>query len=242
MGGEVVVEEELAGHGEEGEVVVDPGKHEEPARVVEAVSCRCEPGRRSQLEAGWREGGGSARTIGDGGEAASFRELVGTDDADKDGERHDAEPPADRVPDHVDLLAVLVRARPEADPAEEEGPVDRSGRIRVRVRETRVVLEHRDLELEELAEKVHRRDRLGLDGRRSPGFGRVYERDRVSIAPSRGKKREGRNLLSSRTISSTTQNVVLSFRFLFPLTSCCLNAHSGRGGSTWVHMATLSGT
>lgn len=41
VGGEVVVEEELARHGEEGEVVVEPGEHEEAARVVEAVASRC---------------------------------------------------------------------------------------------------------------------------------------------------------------------------------------------------------
>lgn len=38
VGGEVVMEEELTRHGEEGEVVVEPCDHEEAARVVEAVA------------------------------------------------------------------------------------------------------------------------------------------------------------------------------------------------------------
>lgn len=41
VGGEVVVQEELARHGKEGEVVVQPRDHEETARVVEAVAGRC---------------------------------------------------------------------------------------------------------------------------------------------------------------------------------------------------------
>jgi hypothetical protein len=89
--------------------------------------------------------------------------LIRRENTDKDADRHHTDPPPDNVSDEVNLLAVLVLARPETDPAEEERPVDRSRSVRVRVGETGVVLEHGDLELEELAEEVHRR---GLAGRR----------------------------------------------------------------------------
>lgn len=39
-------------------------------------------------------------------------------------------------------------------------------------------------------------------------------------------------------MSSTIQNVDLSFKFLLPLISCCLYPQSGSGGSWCVHMAT----
>jgi hypothetical protein len=58
---------------------------------------------------------------------------------------------------------VPVVLRPEADTGKVERPVDRVGGIRMRGGEAGVVLEHEDLELDELAEERH-------------GFGRFTER------------------------------------------------------------------
>lgn len=89
-------------------------------------------------------------------------ELVGSEDPDKDREGHDADPPPGDVPDQVHLLAVLVLARPETDPAQQERPVDRTRCVRVRVGQARVVLEHGDLQFKEFAQERHFRRLAGF--------------------------------------------------------------------------------
>lgn len=51
MGWEVMMQEELSRHGEEGDVVIDPSKHEEAARVVDSIESICsEAWRTDQLK------------------------------------------------------------------------------------------------------------------------------------------------------------------------------------------------
>lgn len=70
----------------------------------------------------------------------------------------------------------------------------------------------------------------GLNGSSEPAL--------VSATPSPSHEGGG-DAPGSRTISSANQNVWRSLMFLLPLTSCCLNAHSGSGGSVCVKRATL---
>lgn len=121
------------------------------SRLRIAVEVRVVSNRRRSERGDERDG----RTSRDWREAATLRELVRAEDANKDAERHDARPPADDVADEVDLGPRDGAARPEADAAQEERPVDRTRRIRVRVGEARVVLQHEDLQLEELAQEAH---------------------------------------------------------------------------------------
>ena len=94
-------------------------------------------------------------TIRDGRDPSPSRKRVCRQDANEDRDGHGGEPPADNVADHVDLLPELVVARPEADAADQERPVQWPRGVRVRVGEACVVLEHGDLQLKELAEEAH---------------------------------------------------------------------------------------
>ena len=79
---------------------------------------------------------------------------ISTEDTDVDGETNNTSPPADNVTSEVDLLVLIVLG-PEADTADEEGPVDRSASIWVGCSQTGVVLPHEELKLAKLPEKVH---------------------------------------------------------------------------------------
>ena len=101
------------------------------------------------------------RTFRNRSHATPLRELIGAYDANEHGQCDNAQPPADGVSDHVHLLSLLARASPERDTSEEERPVDRARGVRVRVGKPSVVLQHGDLQLEELAEEVHLLDGFG---------------------------------------------------------------------------------
>ena len=92
-------------------------------------------------------------TVVEGLDAASASNQVCANDADVRRDRDDARPPADDVANEVDLLLAIVLC-PKADAAEEERPVDRAARIRVRRRQAGVVLDHEQLQLDELLEEV----------------------------------------------------------------------------------------
>ncbi|KFY27218.1 hypothetical protein V493_03638, partial [Pseudogymnoascus sp. VKM F-4281 (FW-2241)] len=82
-------------------------------------------------------------------------------DANVYGEEGRREPPSNGVTEEVNLRARLVVC-PEADTAEEEGPVERLAGVRVAARQGVVVVEHGALDLEPLLEEGHRLDLAGL--------------------------------------------------------------------------------
>lgn len=94
------------------------------------------------------------RTWLNGSDPSPSGEHVRADDTDIDRHRNNAGPPANDISDEVDLLLALALC-PEADTTQQERPVDGLTRIRMRRRQTRVVLQHQSLKLEELLEKVH---------------------------------------------------------------------------------------
>lgn len=86
--------------------------------------------------------------------AAAERKLVRGDDTDVHSEERRREPPPNRVTEEVNLRARIV-VGPEADTAEEEGPVERLAGVGVAAREGVVVVEHGALDLEPLLEEGH---------------------------------------------------------------------------------------
>lgn len=113
-----MVNKELSAHGEEREVVIRPCDHEETGGVVKPIP----------------------HVLGDGREAPSSGQLVGSENSDEDRDRHDTKPPTDDVADHVNLFPLVTRSRPETDTAEEERPVDGARGVGVAVGEAGVVL------------------------------------------------------------------------------------------------------
>ena len=89
----------------------------------------------------------------DGLDTTSPGEQVRTEDANKDRDAERRGEPADEVANEVDLLLPLV-LRPEADAADEEGPIDRVAGIGMRSGKARIVLQHEKLQFGEFFEKV----------------------------------------------------------------------------------------
>ena len=150
MRGEVVVQEELTAHEEEGEVVHGPDDEEEAGGVPEAVAHGC--GEWSVCGEVTCEG--KLRTVRNGLDASPPGQNIRTEDPDEDRRADHTRPPSNQVADEVNLLLSVV-LRPERDAGDEERPVERSARVRVRRDEARVVLQHQDLQLAKLFEKVH---------------------------------------------------------------------------------------
>lgn len=160
MRGEVVVQEELAAHEEEGEVVRGPAEEEEACAVVEAGASACFLERGKRLVKGWlgrRKGAWIMLTFIETVDAAALGELVCANDAGEDREETASDPPTDRVAEEVDLLSGVVLG-PEADSTEEEWPLDGLTGIGMAAGEGIVVEEDGALQLEVLDQ-----EREGLD-------------------------------------------------------------------------------
>ena len=98
---EVMVDEELSVHQEEGEVVDSPEDNEETGIVPEAV----------------------ANLVRDRVEVAAPSDEVGTENADENRQRNGGGPPANKVTDEVNLFLGLI-VGPKADAGKQEGTVD----------------------------------------------------------------------------------------------------------------------
>ena len=105
----------------------------------------------------------SKLTIGDRDDSTPASQLIRTQDTNEDRQCHHASPPSDDVTNHVDLFLSVVLG-PEADTTEQKRPVDGTTSVRMRRRETRVVLHHQELKFSEFAEEVHVFDWSGCDG------------------------------------------------------------------------------
>lgn len=143
------------------------------------------------------------------------RELVGQDDTSIDGEDAASYPPADWVADEVDLLAGVVLG-PEADTAEQEGPLVGLRSVRVASGKLVIVPEHGSLKLKPLAQ-----ERKGLDFSLRLGPARV-------VGGKRG------DLLNKPDIGARG-NLLVSVDFLLLMTPfrerCSMSPH---GHLAWV--------
>lgn len=83
--------------------------------------------------------------------------MIGQDNADVDGQDTACDPPADRVSKEVDLLAGGI-VGPEADTAQQEGPLVGQRSIGVAASQLVVVPEHGPLQLKPLAQERERLD------------------------------------------------------------------------------------
>ena len=167
-----MVDEQLAGHEEEGEVVEAPGEGEEARVVVEAVT-------KIWSSALWRvdrwvsqsgRTNKAGRAMGEEEKVLTIlnrlnpsppRQLIRSQHSNKHAQSEHADPPSCDVSDRVDLHLEVVLG-PERDARQVKRPVDRVGRVRVRGGEAGVVLEHENLEFKEPLEEVHLDDLFGL--------------------------------------------------------------------------------
>jgi hypothetical protein len=145
------VDEKLSAHHIEGEMVHNPHKHKETGRIPEPIPDSCQISHQDYVI----DIALMIHTIRDWLNSSSSSQEIGAKNADVDGERYNTGPPADDVAYEVDLLLGLVLC-PEADPTQEEWPVDRIAGVWVRRRETGIVLHHQQLQLCKLLEKVSR--------------------------------------------------------------------------------------
>lgn len=90
-----------------------------------------------------------------GVDATAQRELVSGNNAGEYSQQAAGEPPANGVSEEVNLLPRLI-LRPEADSAEQEGPLVRVARVGMAAGQLAVVPEHRPLQLEPLPEEGKR--------------------------------------------------------------------------------------
>lgn len=132
-----MVHEQLAAHQEEGEVVHTPEEQEEAGRVQETVADGC----MSSVSMSFNRSSNRRLTFRQRLDVTTARDQVREHDARVERDADDARPPANDVTDEVDLLLAL-SLRPEADTADEEGPVDGAAGVGVRSGETSVVLQH----------------------------------------------------------------------------------------------------
>lgn len=95
------MEEQLASHEEEWQVVRGPREEEETGGVIKTVA------------------GPTVESVN----AAALGELVCCDNADEDGQDAGSEPPTEWVAEEVDLLTGVVFS-PEGDAAKEERPLN----------------------------------------------------------------------------------------------------------------------
>lgn len=82
-------------------------------------------------------------------------QKISSQDTDENRNANNASPPAGEVTDEVDLLLAFI-LRPEADTADEEGPVEGTTGVWMGSGESGVVLQHQDLQFGELLEEVDR--------------------------------------------------------------------------------------
>ncbi len=94
-------------------------------------------------------------TFGNRLNATTTCQEVSSKDTDEDRNANNASPPARKVTDEVDLLLAFI-LRPEADTADEEGPVEGTAGVWMGSGESCVVLQHQDLQFGELLEEVDR--------------------------------------------------------------------------------------
>ncbi len=209
---QIVVQELLAAHEIEWEVVERPCAEEEQRVSVQPVPDTCATSALKTLQDPCK------LTILDRLETTTSGERVGANDADKDAERDGADPPVEQVTNHVDLL-VGIPICPEADAAQAERPLDRLAGVRVRGGEARVMLQHEDLELDKLLDEAAFPDLLD--------FGLVRS---VSEVVARA--------VGDDVVDVPVRRPV--WWFLLPLTSCCPKAHSG-SVEAYVHIRTRVG-
>jgi len=132
-----MVQEKLAVHQEEWEIVSGPCHKEVTTAVPQPVADRI----RDELF------------------ATSPTDEVADDHADIDEDTGRGRPPANHVANKVNLLLGVV-LRPEGDAGEEVRPRNWIRSVRVRRSQAGIVLKHENLELAPLAEEVERLDLL----------------------------------------------------------------------------------
>lgn len=91
--------------------------------------------------------------------ATAERHLVGKDNTNVHSQKGASKPPAKWISNKVNLLASVILS-PEADTAQQEGPLVRVAGVRVAARELVVVVEHCTLQLKPLLEEGHCLDLL----------------------------------------------------------------------------------
>jgi hypothetical protein len=105
--------------------------------------------------------GVTALTILDRVDTSPSRQRIGEHDPTPYRHGPDTHPPTGDITHQVDLLPRVI-VRPKADPAQEEWPAERFAGVRVGRGETGIVLQHENLELCKLFEKVDVSNRLVL--------------------------------------------------------------------------------
>lgn len=175
-------------------------------------------------------------TFGNRMDASPPRQQICANDSDKNGKTDDTGPPSNDITNHINLPLCLVLG-PEGDTRKQEWPVNWTTSVWMRSCQTSIMLELKNDEFCVFAEEVHRLNDFGF----SVAFTlkdilSIYKPSEVCI-----KLKCYRNVPAGATISSKNHTAVLASLSLFPLTSCCLNAHSPKATGC-VQTATFVGT